>query len=268
MYRYWTGTAWTPYLNSDPTALPPGYSAEQTVPRPKTRPWGLIIGAACGVAIIGLVVVIIAQNFPGIGQVIDTDPGPAVSTAPMDYCPTSSSNESKPQSGAGRVYGGLLSYPELGSPWSGVRRDNRLAFAEMAYEQIVVDQEGYGDGNSSWVASVLIAEVYSGDGFGSVQEGADLILNCAMGAFYSNTAVTRTDISSSSYTVDGQPGWLIDTKIGFDIPGLNATYDRVLFLMVNTGERTYSVFYSSIPDTLEEALQSDAEYALENLTVG
>jgi hypothetical protein len=143
--------------------------------------------------------------------------------------------------------------------------DDRLAFADWAYSQDVLDQEAY-TSNSSWVASVLIAEVYSGDGFGGVKIGAEMILECAKGEFYSDTAITQEDLVSKAYAVDGYAGWLIETKLHFSIPNLNASYDYVLFLLVETGDNEYSLYYASIPDT-SEYLLPDARATMEGLRV-
>jgi hypothetical protein len=270
MYRYWTGSAWTPYVTANPYSAPPtSTESAYAPPAPKKRQAGWIVGAVAVLVVVGLVGALLIGRVTGAklpfidDEGVEPDVGIVECPKPLQETPTLIEGGSVD----GRLYGGKLSYAELGSPWSSPSIDDRLAFADLAMEQVVVDQEAYdGTPGHSWVSSVLIAEVYSGDGFGDVQAGAELILECAKGQFYGDTAVTQETLSSGSHPVSGHDGWLIDANIHFSIPGLNASYDHVLFLLVQTGDNQYSVFYSSIPDT-SASLNTDAEAALESLTV-
>jgi hypothetical protein len=275
MYRYWSGTEWTPYLNINSAAPPPfqnppyqaayhpgtPYPGGSPVKKKSAKGWIIALGA---VVVVVAVVIWFAIQPGSIIALPDPDPVPTEQTS---YCPRPSELEPPevPAIVGDRIYGGKMSFQELGSPWRAPHLDDRLAFADWGYTQDVVDQEFYTE-NSSWVASVLIAEVYSGDGFGGVKVGAEMILECAKGEFYGNTAVDQEDLVSQAYSVDGYPGWLIETKLHVSIPNLNASYDYVLFLLVETGDNQYSLYYASIPDT-SEYLLPDARATMESLRV-
>jgi hypothetical protein len=269
MYRYWTGSAWTPYVSANPNSGAPISTETPYVAaaQPKKARVGWMIGAVAVLVAVCLVGYFLASALSGGGIPFIPDEGGVEPTTATVDCPKASNDEQSETAASvnGRLYGGKLSYEELAAPWSEPYTDDRLAFADSGVEQVVLDQSGY-DGEHSWVSSVLVAEVYSGDGFGGVKAGAELILECAKGAFYSNTHVTQETLSSQAYNVDGHNGWLIEATINFNIENLNATYDYVLFLLVETGDNTYSVFYASIPNT-SSALIPDAEYALQTLRV-
>jgi hypothetical protein len=134
-------------------------------------------------------------------------------------------------------------------------------------EQIVTVQEDF-DGTSGhdWVASVLVSDLHVGDGFASTRIAAETVLKCVLGIYYSDTTVTQDPISSSAHEVDGHKGWLIETQLGFDIPGLETKGERVLLLVVQTGTDDYALFYASIPDTRTDLIP-DARQAMAGLKV-
>jgi hypothetical protein len=275
MYRYWSGTQWTPYLNVNPTAPPPyqnapgqgvpypGASYSGGIPAKKKSPVGWIIALGAIVVAVAVVVWFVVQ--PDAVVPAPPSPGPEP-TGEVTYCPQPPKEEPKaPNIVGNRIYGGKMSYQLLGDPWSAPKLEERLAFADWTYIQYVIDQANIAQ-NTHWSATVLIAEVYSGDGFGGVKVGAEMILECVKAAFYGDTVIDQEDLDSRAYLVDGNPGWLIETKLHFSISGVNASYDQVLFLLVETGNNEYSLYYASIPNTSAHLLP-DARAAMESLRV-
>jgi len=167
----------------------------------------------------------------------------------------------------GRVHGGLLSYPRLGSPWSAPSTDVRVPFGRDVAEQEVEIEPNYDGNGSSWVASVLVAELAAGDGFYSPQDGSEIVVKCLIGAFYGNAVVTRDDKVGKAMTVGGKDGWLVETHLSFNIKGLKTKGETAIVLIVATGTDTSSLFYASIPDTSPQYLQP-ARDAMAALTVG
>ena len=275
-YRFWTGSEWTPAVTTNPAATPPptaplGGQSTRTAPtgppRRRTSP-GLWIAGVVGLLVLGLVVWLVAQGVGRLAAGEDPFPVPNGSGTPsQNVCPRSSSSATiEPESSPGRVSGGRLSFPRLGSPWSAPRLDNRVPYGSLAAEQIVeVEPDFDGDG-SSWVASVLVSDLFVGDGFASVQVGAETVLKCVLGTYYSNAEVQRQDLSSASHPIDGHPGWLLQTQLSFNIPDLQTKGERVMLLVVQVDLDQYGLFYASIPDTVSE-LQPDAEEALAGVRV-
>jgi hypothetical protein len=237
-----------------------GYT-QQTRKR-RVGPW---IGILVGVLVIALVGWLIFQ-FASSGN-LASGGATAGGNSTTNPCPVNTQSLAPVVHTAdGRVHGGLLSYPLLGAPWSAPTTDIRVPFGRDVAEQEVVIEPNY-KGNSSWVASVLVAELAAGDGFFSPQEGSEIVVKCLIGAFYDNAAVTRDDKVSKATTVGGKDAWLVETHLSFSIPNLRTKGETAIVLIVATGTDASSLFYASIPDTSPEYLQP-ARDAMAALTVG
>jgi hypothetical protein len=294
MFRFWDGERWTTSVTANPTAQgsqPEGQtpvqpsgpitqntsaSGYQPIQMSKQTPafepeperstkvwWGVLIAIVVVViAVIGFFVLRGATGFdpwedPGKGQPT-TNPCPAT--------PTTGSPQ-KPELKDGRIYGGALSYKQLGEPWSAPETESRLAYNSIAAVQMVLDQASYGGTEGqNWVASVLIAELFAGDGFGDLQMGAEKITTCVLGEFYGDTTLTQEIHSSKAVKISGKNAWHISMTLGFSIPGLNATSEDVELILVETAELKYSLFYSSVPNT-SSYLLPDVQEAIDSLEV-
>ena len=278
LYRYWTGTAWTAAVTANPQATPPptaplgqpqsggGSSYEYPTRKRGGAGWWVAgLAAVLAVALIGWFLVQgFARNTGGT-----TNPGNAPGGVPTpNICPPGSSTTAPVPANpsSGWVSGGRLSYPMLGEPWSAPSYDNRVPFGSLAMMQEVVDQPNFDGEGNNWVASILVSDLYVGDGFASTKVGAETVLKCVLGTYYADTVVKRSDISSKAHPVGGKDGWLIETQLSFDIPNLVAKGERVLLLVVQTGQDEYGLFYASVPDTLQQ-LVPDARKALDGLRV-
>jgi hypothetical protein len=167
----------------------------------------------------------------------------------------------------GRVHGGPLSYPELGSPWGLPEPDDRVPFGTDVRVQTVLDQADY-DGKGAgrnWVASVLVAELQAGDGFFTPEDGSKIVVKCILGTFYGNTPVTSDVKVNKQATIDGHDAWMVESELHFDIAGLNTKGERLIVAIVSAGSRS-GLYYASIPDTKPELL-APARAALSELTV-
>lgn len=153
----------------------------------------------------------------------------------------------------GRVVAGKLSYPALGDPWSEPVVEDRLAYGTEAYSQMVPVETNY-SGRSSWVASVLVAGLTSGDGFLSPQQGTDLVMKCVLGEFYGDAVVERKDVTSKAMTVSGKPAWKLETHLSFDIKGLKEKGETATLIVVQTGDASAGLYYASIPDSRPDLL--------------
>lgn len=281
MYRYWDGAAWSPTVSPAPgpapSAPPPpaGPLGGGATPRrrpPASGPFpGRATGAPLGAAraggrgwlwAAGILVVVAALVFGGLQLVRSLGGtggalpgrGGGGGTATASPCPPRVPTTAEPTLTAdGRVHGGGLSYPEPGAPWQGPQPEDRLTFARAALSQIVVVEPLY-DGTSSWVASVLVGELVSGDGNFSSQQGTEMVARCALAMFYSDALVQRSDRVSRAVTLDGHDGWLLEMHLAFDIPKLSEKGETAIFLIVQTGPGMSGIFYASIPDSRPELL--------------
>lgn len=242
----------------------PGAYADFQQTQQRKSPVGWWIAAA---ALLVVIVVIGVIAVRAIGGSALTGSGGGGSQPTSDVCPTSSldpSSSAAPHPNDGRVHGGPVSYPQLGSPWSAPEYDDRVPFGRDVQKQQVMDQENY-DGNRSWVASVLVAELMAGDGFYTPEQGAHIVVRCILGAFYGDNPVTSDVTVDKATKVDGHDAWQVESKLSFDIKGLNAKGELLIVTVVNAGESS-GLYYASIPDTQPELVQPARE-ALADLQV-
>lgn len=281
MFRWWDGTAWTPSVTPnrfDPPPLPPGgqlpiHAAGQPVvtdyaqigrQAPSRRPLALLAGV--GVLVVALVIGGAWLLLRALGNPLAG--GEPASNPTSEICPTSTAQIVSPTPHvhpAGRVRGGDLSYPLLGSPWGSVDEEHRLAFGRDVYGQMVLVHRSYQPGRN-WVASLVVGELVAGDGFFSPQQGSEIVTKCIIGAFYGDAEIGREDRVNQATTVDGHDAWLVEMHLTFDIPGLDETGETAIVLIVATSEASSSIYYASIPDSTP-ALLVTARQVQEQLRV-
>jgi hypothetical protein len=235
-----------------------GYQAAQK----KRSPIGWWLGAAALLLVIVVVAVVVVRGLGGGAPAASPQGGQGSQNA----CPVRPSElqSPAPQAGDGRVHGGPLSYPELGSPWGAPRPDDRVPFGSDVATQYVLVEPNY-DGNSNWVASVLVGELQAGDGFYTPQQGSQVVVKCILGAFYGNNEVKSNVKVNQAARIDGHDAWIVESQLTFDIPNLKTKGELLIVAIVATGS-TAGLYYASIPDTTPELVQP-ARNALKNLQV-
>lgn len=272
MFRWWDGRAWTTHVTPNQFSPAPNQAAPGTLPIREASPSGATPysyaqieqrsskkGPIAALVIIGLLVaglifggwyLLSGFRLPGTD-----DPIPSNPTA--DVCPKRSLqpvDDSPRATPPGRVQGGRLSYPLLGSPWGPVQADDRVPFGRDAFGQNVMIESNYDNKGSSWVASVLVAELVAGDGFFSPQQGSEIVTRCVLGVFYGDAEVQRQDRVSQATTVDGKDAWITEMHLTFSIPGLREKGETAILVIVATGEESSSLYYASIPDSRPDLL--------------
>ncbi|HOQ52345.1 MAG TPA: DUF2510 domain-containing protein [Micropruina sp.] len=275
MYRYWTGSSWSAAITNNPMQSPPadGIGApprpvgQQTWgPDPQQRRrqtgWWLAVGAV--VVVLAVIAYLAIRN---LGGLLGGDPS-AGSNPTQAVCPkpVTTTASPAPDPNDGRVHGGALSYPRLGSPWSPPEVETRVPFGRDVLTQTVLIQASYKP-TGSWVASVLVGELIAGDGFFSPQQGSEIVVKCSMGVFYDDAEVVRDDKVNKATKVDGKDAWLVETHLSFDIPNLNTKGELAIILIVATKADSSSIFYASIPDNADRQLLTDARAAMADLRV-
>ncbi|MDR1266528.1 MAG: DUF2510 domain-containing protein [Propionibacteriaceae bacterium] len=281
LFRYWDGHNWSEVLSPTPYAPPPvvltpgaggtfggSVAAVQTLPPTQRRsPVGPILIVAVVVVVIGLVAWLVIPRLTGDPGNIGDSPEPTAAQPTGVVCPQPSDTipESYDHPNDGWVHGGRLAFPEPGYPWE-YSPENRVPFGRDVGNRVFTLHYRY-SGKQSWVASLLVAELYAGDGFFSPQEGAEIVTRCILGEFYGDAVVTRNDSRNEAYTLDGYDGWIIDTNLSFSIPNLPTTSESVTIIVVPTGEMSSSLFYSSLPDDSPEYIKDDVASAIADLKV-
>jgi hypothetical protein len=229
----------------------------------KRSPIGWWIAGAALVAVIVVVAVIAIRALNNGGTINGLPSGGQPSS---EVCPKQSSESTGPADhpNDGRVHGGPVSYPLLGSPWSDPQTDTRVPFGSDVQSQIVTVEPNYQPG-SNWVASILVGELQAGDGFFTPEQGSQIVVKCILGAFYGNNPVTSNVKVNKAVTIDGHEGWIVESQLSFSITGLK-TKGELLIVAIVSAKDSSGLYYASIPDTVPELI-APAREALANLKV-
>jgi len=291
MYRFWDGVRWTTAVSRDPFTPPPGAQpyASPTDPRhpdpqhpdpqhpgppsagtrsatPRTdrrRAVGWWLAAAAVVVVMALVIVGAVRLGRGLVPWASPD-----GEATTQVCPPSTGEtpSAQAQPADGRVHGGKLSFPELAEPFGAVLPETEVPFARDTHQQLVLVQSNFDGRGSSWVATVMVGDLFAGDGFFTPQDGSRIVVDCVIGRFYGDAQVTRHDVRNAATTIDGHDAWVVESQLSFDIKGLTTKGERLIVAIVSTGPSSSGIFYASIPDTTPELVEP-ARQALAGLTV-
>jgi Protein of unknown function (DUF2510) len=230
---------------------PTAYANYQQIQKKKSPVGWWIAGAALVVVIVVVAVIAIRAVAGGNTGIATPGGGPAS----QDTCPPKKTETADPNADPndGRVHGGPLSYPTLGSPWGPPVPDDRVPFGTDVLSQLVVVEPNYAP-DSNWVASVLVGELQAGDGFFTPEQGSQIVVKCILGAFYGNAAVGSDVKKNEAITIDGHEGWIVESHLTFDIPGLKTKGEQLIVVIVSAGARS-GLYYASIPDTTPELLK-------------
>ena len=126
------------------------YANYQEIQKKKSPIGWWIGGAALVVAIIVIAVIAIRA----IGGEIGVTGQPTSGAPTQDTCPPEKEETADPNAhpNDGRVHGGPISYPELGSPWGAPHGDNRVPFGSDVRTQEVPVETNYDGQGNGWVA--------------------------------------------------------------------------------------------------------------------
>ena len=195
------------------------YANYQELQKKKSPIGWWIAGAAL---VIGIIIVAVIAIRAVTGGVDTGTAGGPVGQPSQDACPPQITASPDPGTDPadGRVHGGPVSYPQLGSPWGAPQGDNRVPFGSDVQSQLVGVEDNYDGKGSDWVASVLVGELQAGDGFFTPEQGSQIVVKCILGAFYGNNPVKSNVKVNEKATIDGHEGWLVESHLTFDIAGL------------------------------------------------
>ena len=123
------------------------YANYQELEKKKSPVGWWIAGAAL---VIGIIIVAVIAIRAVTGGDTGTTGGP-VAQPSQDACPAEVTPTAEPSANHpadGRVHGGPVSYPQLGSPWGAPQSENRVPFGSDVQTQMVPVETNY-DGNGS-----------------------------------------------------------------------------------------------------------------------
>ncbi len=245
-----------------------GGPGQAPLPRLRRQRSGTLWWVGAAVLALVLVVVAVVAIRQATGGSTTAGGGPSGQSS-ENVCPAdrSDSPSAAPSTtNDGRVHGGPVSYPELGSPWEAPTGENRVPFGLNVLSQNVLVESNYDGSGSNWVASITVGELQAGDGFFTPEQGSQIVVRCILGKFYGDNPVNSDVVENKATTIDGHEAWLVESRLTFDIPGLQTKGERLIVAIVQAGPERSGLYYASIPDTTPQLLDPARE-ALANLTV-
>jgi hypothetical protein len=241
------------------------------IPPKKKKSAGPIVVAAVVLIAVAVAAWLIVPKILGKGGTTGGDESePPISNPTTMTCPDPTYDTTTYEHpNDGWVHGGRLAVPRLTGDWSLPFEETGVAFGRDALHQFYTMYTGWDpkQPGAVWGASVLVGELYAGDGFFNPQEGAEIVTHCVLGTFYGDAVVTRNDTRNEAYPLDGYDGWIIQTTLSFEIENIPTTDEDVTIIVVATSEMTSSLYYSSVPQEAPESVKGDVKYTLDSLKV-
>ncbi|MGH8876325.1 MAG: hypothetical protein ACRD0P_03120 [Stackebrandtia sp.] len=219
----------------------------------------LFIGGGIGVAVIGVIVVLVLTLTSGLpGDEPSSPNGPDESRPPLaQECPPPTSIPSDPPApsepeGDRTVDSDTgISYRAYGDPWhswdQGGFTQGDLKVEYLTGQYFVTETYPKGE---------YMATILSGNVEAAVNDGTQLDLECVgpkvaadvRSNYYPNPNEMES-ISEESATLGGRPAWIKEFRLTFDEPGLKADSELVAVALIDVGRAEAAVLYVSIPDT-------------------
>ena len=270
-YRYWDGTQWSTQLTEDPRGpAPDSDSPARQERRLRRSSRDLVIGLLAGLVIAVAVSALILGNLRSTGQpplpvptatgVNDSSPtSRPSSTKALVPCPTGDPDARADHPNDERVYGGNLSFAAQPT-FEHFALEPRLSFG---YD--VVQQTFQVNDNPPWIAQLAVGRLLARDGFvNDPRNTAASVVQCADRQRSLPLVPPQPGVScrSTSVTVDRHEGWLIESEIRVEQPGLPFPGDRTIVVVVPDGG-DWGMFFGAVPigntivnDMLDHAVSS------------
>ena len=259
--RWWDGRGWSdvttpagPGVAVGTMPAAPGPVAAASAPRPaeflsddgdgpgsRRTPWVL------GLTLLVLLALLVTAVLVGRSG----EPDPAGTAAPS---PPAGSSGSPFPPGTVRIIDEAsgISYPHLGDGWFEYDLAPRVETLTVAGQYFVTQEDPPSGG-------VYLAECTSGpvaDGFGWSGPGSlrstALALAASGRANYYPAPNRQRVLRDEPRTVDGHAAHLFEFQLSWDVPGYDASGERVAVLLVDVGRPVPALLYVSIPNTHAE----------------
>jgi hypothetical protein len=99
-----------------------------------------------------------------------------------------------------------------------------------------------------WIAQLAVGQLRASDGFvHDPRNTAESFVQCTLTCdIYQQYAPVRTDRRSKAVSIDGRQGWLIESDLTVNAPGLDFPGDRTIFVVVRDKEN-WGIFFGAVP---------------------
>jgi hypothetical protein len=254
--RWWSGTAWsdvtTPAgpgvdVRAMPEREPRWESGEELITSDAAAPAGRTGRLLAAAALVAVVVAVVAVLVGGAGS----------DEARLSSAPSTTAGRPAPPPfppGTVRIVdeNAGISYPHLGNGWFEYDLTPKSETVGVAGQYFVTQHDPPSGG-------VYLAECTSGpvaDGFGwtgpgSLRATAVTVAASERANYYPAPNEQRV-LRDEPRTVDGHDAHLYEFQLSWDVPGYDATGERVAVLLVDVGRPVPALLFLSIPNTHAE----------------
>jgi hypothetical protein len=229
----------------------------------------VIIGLTAGTAVAVAAIVIIATSLsgspstPAAGQTTAAPPPSPTASAPTtapSQSPTTSPSPTTTAAGSLLADGQAgLSYPQLSAPWQGASCPSTLdngSFPWTAGEYAPAGQVN--GGSATWygeACSGLLPQQYGYGGVANLQSTAENLAQTFGNAYYGSLDHTVKSEEDQPLQVSGHAGWEVTYDVSYTnaaAQGATWTDEQAAVVVVDTGTAQPAVFFTSIPQNLNE----------------
>jgi hypothetical protein len=231
----------------------------------------VIIGLTAGTAVAVAAIVIIATSLSGSPSAPAADQGraapPLAATTSAAPTPTQPASPAASPSPTAPAPGSLLtdsqaglSYTQLPAPWQGAACPpslNNGAFPWTAGEYAVAGQ--INGGQMTWygeACSGLLPGQYGYGGVANLQSTAENLAQTFSNAYYGALGHSVNPGQDAPAQVSGHAAWEVSYDVAYNnaaAQGATWTDEQATVVVVDNGTNQPAVFFTSIPDTLNEA---------------
>lgn len=252
-YRWWTGEGWTDLLTNDSAAPPPPSDA-----RLRLVPAADHVGSRRGVtALVASAVLVIAflvaattvGSARGSGQpVLPRDPIPA-NPAPTAAAPWRIDSDRTLTFGSTAT--GRLPAEPYGRPGKPGATYGLFATG-TSVSAVTTPRRGSAPEWSATVASGWVDESIATDQTGTTAEN---VLRQLPQTLFDGTTSTTAEVEIGPVTgLDEDSAVRVTAEIRYSVPGVPATHDDVVIIVIRTDPVNYAVWFSSVPDGASPAI--------------
>jgi Protein of unknown function (DUF2510) len=227
----------------------------------------VIIGLTAGTAVAVAAIVIIATSLSGSPSTPVADqttaappPSPTASAPTTAPSPTISPSPTTTAAGSLLTDGQAgLSYPQLSAPWQGASCPSTLdngSFPWTAGEYAPAGQVN--GGSATWygeACSGLLPQQYGYGGVANLQSTAENLAQTFSNAYYGSLDHTVNVEEDQPLQVSGHAGWEVTYDVSYTnaaAQGATWTDEQAAVVVVDTGTDQPAVFFTSIPQNLNE----------------
>lgn len=124
------------------------------------------------------------------------------------------------------------------------------------------------EGTSDWTATAAFGSVAEGLTRPTAEATARAFFDTFRSVGFDNRTTTLAKVATEQVDLDGHQVALISGNVGYTVPGVPSSYDRVLVIVLPVDDGDYAVYFSSRPDDTPKATLEVLNASIDGLSYG